>query len=208
IEAGRNFDESSQVVSEISSSKGYYYVHPANEPHVVNGVGTEFLEIIEHLPEVDAVILPLGGGSEVASAVTTLKSIESKIRVYAVQAELSCAAYKSWREGRIIESENKTFAGGFATGTAYDTTFSIYKNALEDFVLLSEIDILQGIALAAYYTKNLVEGAGSSTIMAAWKLREQLAGKKVVLQFSGANASSEELKRACELSCFTDGKVI
>lgn len=208
VEAGRNFDESSLVVSEISKTKGYYYVHPANEPHIVNGVGTEFLEIINELPEVDAVILPLGGGSEVASAVTVLKAIEPGIDIYAVQAELSCAAYYSWKQGAILERSNETFAGGFATGTAYQTTFDIYKELLTDFILLSENEILQGIALAAHHTRNVVEGAGSSTIMAAWKLREQLAGKKVVLQFSGSNASHEELKSAYELSGFRDGKII
>ncbi|WP_409421338.1 threonine/serine dehydratase [Pseudaeromonas sp. ZJS20] len=208
VEAGRNFDESSLIVSEISKTKGYYYVHPANEPHVVNGVGTEFLEIINDLPEVDAVILPLGGGSEVASAVTVLKAINPKIDIYAVQAELSCAAYSSWKQGEIISRPNETFAGGFATGMAYKTTFDIYKESLTDFVLLSENEILQGTALAAYHTRNLVEGAGSSTIMAAWKLRNKLAGKKVVLQFSGSNASPEELQNAYELSSFRDGKVI
>ena len=208
IEAGKNFDESASVVAEISRSKGYYYVHPVNEPHIINGVGSEFLEIMRELPETDAVILPLGGGSEVASAVTTLKAIQPTIEIYAVQAELSCAAYHSWKCGKIVERSNETFAGGFATGTAYPTTFDIYKNALADFVVLSEHEILQGIALAAYYTRNVVEGAGSSTLMAAWKLRKQLAGKHVVLQFSGSNASPDELKRAYELSSFTDGKII
>lgn len=208
VEAGRNFDESSLVVAEISQTKGYYPVHPANEPHLINGVGTEFLEIMHELPDVDALILPLGAGSEVASAVTVLKTIEPAIDIYAVQAERSCAAYCSWKHGEIVECPNETFAGGFATGTAYPTTFAIYKESLKDFILLSEHEILQGVALAAHHTRNLVEGAGSSTIMAAWKLREQLAGKKVVLQFSGANASPEELKNAYELAEFSDGKII
>ncbi|MBN0989883.1 threonine ammonia-lyase [Amphritea pacifica] len=207
IEAGENFDEAAKVVAEINETKGYYYVHPANEPLIVNGVGTEFLEIIEDIPDIDAVILPLGGGSEVASGVSVLKSISPQISIYAVQAELSSAAYQSWCSKKIIASTNQTFAGGFATGTAYDTTFNIYRDKLDGFVLLSEQEILQGIALAAHHTKNLVEGAGGSTIMAAWKLREQLAGKKVVLQFSGSNASPDELVKACELASFRDGKV-
>ncbi|WP_346349193.1 threonine ammonia-lyase [Shewanella electrodiphila] len=207
IESGENFDEAAKVVTEINQTRGYYYVHPANEPLVVNGVGTEFLEIIEDIPDIDAVILPLGGGSEVASAVTVLKSISPRISIYAVQAELSSAAYQSWSSKEIVASSNQTFAGGFATGTAYETTFNIYRDKLDDFVLLSEQEILQGIALAAHHTKNLVEGAGSSTIMAAWKLRKQLAGKKIVLQFSGSNASPDELEKACELSGFRDGKV-
>lgn len=207
IEAGENFDAAAKVVAEINQTKGYYYVHPANEPLVVNGVGTEFLEIIEEIPDIDAVILPLGGGSEVASGVTVLKSISPKISVYAVQAELSSAAYQSWCNKEIVASSNQTFAGGFATGTAYETTFNIYRDKLDDFVLLSEQEILQGIALAAHHTKNVVEGAGRATVMAAWKLRDQLAGKKIVLQFSGSNASPDELVKAYELPCFRDGNV-
>lgn len=208
IEAGRNFDEASEVVFEINKTKGYYYIHPANEPLLVNGVGTEFLEILDEIPDLDAIILPLGGGSEVASAVVALKSIAPHVSIYAVQAELSCAAYQSWCRNEIVSSSNHTFAGGFATGTAYKTTFDLYRDKLDDFILLSEEEIVQGIALAAFHTKNIVEGAGSSTIMAAAKLREELAGKKVVLQFSGANPSDSEIKLASKLSCFYDGLIM
>lgn len=206
IEAGKTFEESSQVVEKIVETKGLYYVHPANEPHLINGVGTEFLEIVEALPDVDAVIVPIGAGSEAAAAVTVLKTISPQIEIYAVQAKSSCAGYLSWKSGRIQKSDNTTFAGGFATGSGYEMPFEIYKDQLEDFVLLSESEIYEGIALAAYYTQNFVEGAGASTLMAAMKLKEQLKGKKVVLQFSGANASSEEIEKAYKLAAFKDGQ--
>ncbi len=205
IEAGENFEEASKIVEEIIEKRNLYYVHPANEPHLINGVGTEFLEIIDKLPEIDAMILPIGAGSEVAAAITVLKSINPNIEIYAVQAQNSKAAYLSWKAGTIKSSANKTFTGGFATGTGYEVPFDIYKNELEDFILLSEDEIYQGIALAGYYTQNLVEGAGASTIMAAIKLKERLKGKKVVLQFSGCNASSEEIEKAYSLSCFEHG---
>lgn len=205
IEAGETFEESSRVVKKIAAERGLYFVHPANEPHLINGVGTEFLEIVEELPDVDAVVVPVGAGSEVAAAVTVLKVISPRVDIYAVQAESSCAAYLSWKSGSIRESENKTFAGGFATGTGYELPFAIYKNQLKDFVLLSEAEIYEGIALAAHYTQNLVEGAGASTLMAAIRLREQLQGKNVVLQFSGCNASPEEIQKAYKLPGFTEG---
>lgn len=207
IQAGKNFDEASVVVARLSEEKQYYYVHPANEPHIINGVATEFLEIMDQLPQIEAIVLPLGGGSEVAAAVTVFKSINPNIEIYAVQAELSSAAYHSWRQNKIVTSTNETFAGGFATGTAYETTFDIYKDQLTDFVLLAEEEIIQGIALATHHTKQTLEGAGASTIMAAWKLRHQLAGKHVVLQFSGSNASQQELNRALNHSSFSTGKV-
>ncbi|MFW2368407.1 MAG: threonine ammonia-lyase [Desulforhopalus sp.] len=205
IEAGKTFEEASMVVSEIVRERGDYYVHPANEPHLINGVGTEFLEIYEQLPDIDAVILPIGAGSEAAAAVTVLKTINPKVEIYAVQAEKSSAAFLSWQSGTIQTAQNETFAGGFATGIGYEMPFSIYHNQLEDFVLISEDEIYEGIALAGYYTKNLVEGAGGSTIIAALKLKSRLQGKKVALQFSGCNESPHEIHRAYALSSFKYG---
>jgi threonine dehydratase len=205
IEAGATFEEASKLVEEILGEQDLYYVHPANEPHLINGVGTEFLEIIEQIPDLDAVIVPIGAGSEAAAAVTVLKTINPAIEVYAVQAEVSCAAYLSWKSGMIQSSTNTTFAGGFATGTGYEVPFAIYKDSLADFVTLSEAEIYEGIALSGYYTQNFVEGAGGSTLMAALKLKGKLKGKKVVLQCSGGNAAPEEIKRAYDLSCFKTG---
>ncbi len=207
IEAGKTFEEASAVVSELSDKQNLYYAHPANEPHLINGVGTEFLEIIEALPDMDAVILPIGAGSEAAAAITVMKTINPAIQVFAVQAEASNAAYQSWKTGNIVSSVNTTFAGGFATGIAYEVPFEIYKDNLTDFIVLSEKEIYEGIALAGYYTQNFLEGAGASTIMAAIKLKSILSGKKVVLQFSGCNASSDEISTAYSMQPFIQGWV-
>jgi threonine dehydratase len=204
-EAGNTFEEASIVVKELVKEKNLYFAHPANEPHLINGVGTEFVEVIEALPDLDIIILPIGAGSEAAAASIVLKAVNPDIEIIAVQAESSCAAYKSWKSGTIVTSENMTYAGGFATGIAYEIPFEIYKSNLTDFVLLSEEEIYQAISLAGYYTHNLLEGAGASTIMAAIKLKERLKGKKVVLQFSGCNASADEIDKAYSLASFTRG---
>lgn len=205
IEAGKTFEDASMVVNELVNQRALYYAHPANEPHLINGVGTEFIEIIEALPALDAVVLPIGAGSEAAAATVVLKTINPDIQIFAVQAECSSAAFQSWKSGKILSSENTTFAGGFATSVAYETPFEIYKNILTDFIVLSEEEIYEGISLAGYYTHNFVEGAGASTIMAAIKLKEQLKGKKVALQFSGCNASPDEINTAYSLPAFTEG---
>ena len=205
IEAGKTFEEASAVVDELSEKENLYYAHPANEPHLINGVGTEFVEIIEAAPDLDAVILPIGAGSEAAAASTVLKTINPNIQIFAVQAESSSAAFKSWKTGKIVSSANTTFAGGFATGIAYKVPFEIYKDNLTDFVVLSEKEIYEGIALAGYYTHNFLEGAGASTIMAAIKLKKLLNGKNVVLQFSGCNASTDEINKAYSSRLFSKG---
>jgi len=194
IEAGKTFEEAAQRVEQLRQEKNLYYIHAANEPHLINGVGTEFLEIAKDLPNINTIILPIGAGSEVAAAVTVLKQLNPNIDIIAVQAEKSQAAYLSWKNKMIQTGENKTFAGGFATGTAYELPFQIYKDNLANFVLLTEAEIKEGIALALKYTHNLAEGAGAATIMAAIKIREKLKGKKVVLQMSGSNIDLNILK--------------
>jgi len=207
IEAGKTFEEASTVVAEVSEEQRLYYAHPANEPHLINGVGTEFVEIIEAAPDLDAVILPIGAGSEAAAASIVFKTINPDIQIFAVQAESSSAAFQSWKTGKIVSSANTTFAGGFATGIAYEVPFELYKDNLTDFILLSEKEIYEGIALAGYYTHNFIEGAGASTIMAAIKLKNRLQGKKVALQFSGCNATPDEINKAYSFRSFSEGWV-
>lgn len=205
IEAGGTFEEAARTVDRLCEERGLYYAHPADEPLLIEGVGTEFLEVVEDLPDIDVMIVPLGAGSEAAAAVTALRPFRPKVQVIATQAQNSAAAYHSWKRKTMSEAPNTTFAGGFATGRAYKTTFDIYRDGLDDFVLLTEDEIYEGIGAAAFYTHNLSEGAGAAPIMAAWKLRDSLKGKKVVLQMSGCNASPDEILEAAGRASFSKG---
>ena len=203
IESGRNFEEASATVEHLCHERNLYYAHPADEPHLINGVGSEFLEIIEALPDIDVMIVPIGAGSEASAAIITLKTLKPDVEIIAVQAERAPAAYRSWKAQTMLLDKNETFAGGFATGKAYKTPFDIYSKGLNDFILLSEEEIYQSIAMAWHYTHNMAEGAGASPVMAAFKLKEHLKGKKVVLQMSGCNASNHEIMQAFVKSPFS-----
>ncbi|MBU2646266.1 pyridoxal-phosphate dependent enzyme [bacterium] len=205
VEAGKTFEEASRTVATLCREEALYYAHPANETLLINGVGTEFLEIVEELPDIDMMIVPLGAGSEAAAAITTLRCFNPKIEIVAVQAARSPAAYQSWKEGRVVEADNRTFAGGFATGVAYEIPFQIYSRGLDAFVLLTEDEIYDAMAMALYYTHNLAEGSGASPIMAAEKLKEKIRGKRVVLQMSGCNASAEEIEKTVSRPSFKVG---
>ncbi len=207
IEYGKDFEESGKKVAELVEERGLYFVHPANEAHIINGVATGFLEIIEMVADMDTLIIPIGAGSEAAAAITTVKQIRPEIEIIGVQAVAAQAAYLSWKQKEIVNAPNTTFAGGVATGTAYEVPFSLYKDALEDFVLLTEEELYQGISLAAHHTRNLTEGAGSACLRAAIKIRGKLQGKKVAVQMSGGNASGMELRIAMEQQCLVDGVV-
>jgi len=205
IEAGSTFEEAGATVQRLCQERELYYAHPADEPHLVNGVGTGFLEIIEDLPDIDVMIVPLGAGSEAAAAITTLRAFRPDVSIVAVQAESSPAAYNSWKKKRICSAQNNTFAGGFATGKTYEIPFAIYGTGLDNFILLTEQEIYESIGLAFYYTHNLAEGAGASTTMAAFKLKDYLKGKKAVLQMSGCNASPDEISKAITCLSFREG---
>ncbi len=205
VEAGATFEEAGQTVDRLRQERALYYAHPANEPLLVNGVGTGFLEVAEALPDIDVMIVPLGAGSEAASAITALRALQPRVEIIAVQAQNSPAAHNSWKQKELCQAPNTTFAGGFATGKAYEVPFAIYKDGLDDFVLLTEDELYDAIALALYYTHNLAEGAGAAPIMAAWKLRARLHGKRVVLQMSGCNASPQEVMEATRREPFLQG---
>jgi len=205
VEGGSTFEEAERTVEELRNVRDSYYVHPADEPHLINGVGTQFLDILRDLPDCDVVMVPLGAGSEAAAAVTVMKSERPGAAVMAVQAAESSAAHDSWAAGRRLEKSNRTFAGGFATGRTWELPFSIYGTGLEDFILLSESEIYDGMAMAMHHAHVLTEGAGSATIMAAYRIRDRLKGRKVVLQLSGSNATGEEIRCAANRDTLITG---
>ena len=196
IEHGADFDEALALCETLQAERGLYYVHPCMEPALFHGVGTYSLEIFESLPDVDAIIVPIGGGSGCCGAITVSKAINPDVKVIGVQAENAPAIYRSWKTGARVETDScDTIADGIATRTPFPLPLSIIKKGIHDIVLLSEAELEEGIRVALRWTHNLAEGAGASPIAAAHKLTETLAGKRVVMVMSGANLDTETLKR-------------
>jgi threonine dehydratase len=193
---GRDFDEARLWVEQIAKDRGYRYVHSANEPLLVAGVGTIGLEILYAQPDVDVIIAPVGGGSGAAGISIAAKAINPQIRMIAVQSEQARVAYDSWRQRRILSSEVcTTFAEGMATRQAFELTQGILARNLDDFVLVSDEELESAIRVLFQHTHNIAEGAGAASMAAAVKLREELAGKKVALDLSGGNITLETLRR-------------
>jgi threonine dehydratase len=168
-------------------------VHSANEPALIAGVATEALEILEEQPGIEAILVPIGAGSGAAGACIVAHAIDPGVKVIGVQSEQAPAAYRSWRERRLIEDRMETFAEGLAGRTAFELTQRILWEQLDDFVLVSDDDLRDAQATMIEMTRNLVEAAGASPLAAALRLREQLAGKRIALVLSGGNASPEQL---------------
>jgi threonine dehydratase len=196
VEFGRDFDEARERVEELQRERGLRYVHSANEPLLIAGVGTYGLEIFEELPDVDVVFVPIGGGSGACGCAIVRTGVGSRAKVIGVQAERADAFTRSWRgPARVVGTSAETFAEGMATRVTFDLTFGILKAQLDDIVTLSEDEIAEGVRLALRTTHNLAEGAGAAPLAAALKRRDELRGKKVVCVMSGGNIDTPTLKR-------------
>jgi threonine dehydratase len=193
---GVNFDQARAYCERLAVEEGYRYVHPANEPLLIAGVATQTLEVIEDLPEVEAIFVPLGGGSGVSGACIVAKAVAPRIQVVAVQSEAAPAGYLSWKRGELMEAPMATFAEGIATGAGYELPQSILRRHLDDFVLVSDDQIRYAIGLLIEKAHTLAEAAGAAALAGALKCRETLRGKKVSIAVSGANITVEQLVEA------------
>ena len=196
IEFGRDFDEARERVERLQHERTLRYVHSANEPLLIAGVATYALEIFEAQPDVDVILVPIGGGSGACGCALVRTALGSRAEVIGVQAERADAFARSWKgPTRVVGEKADTFAEGMATRVTFDLTFNILKRELNDVVVLSEAELAEGVRLALRATHNLAEGAGASPLMAAMKLRDQLAGKKIVCVMSGANIDAATLRK-------------
>jgi threonine dehydratase len=194
VEHGRDFDEARENAEALAAEHGYRYIHSGNEPHLIAGVGTHTLEILEEQPEIDIVIVPIGGGSGAAGACIAAKSIRSSIEVIGVQSEAAPAAYRSWASRSLVEDRMATRAEGLATRVAFELPQQILWEQLDDFVLVGEDDLERAVLLMLEHTRNLAEPAGAAPLAAALQLRDRLAGKRVALILSGGNISPDHLR--------------
>jgi threonine dehydratase len=190
---GRDFDEAREHCEQLAKERGDLYVHSGNEPLLIAGVATETLEIVEDEPQIDVIVVPIGGGSGAAGACIVAKAINPAIKVIGVQSEAAPAAFRSWKERRLVEDRMGSFAEGLATRTAFELPMRILWQWLDDFVLVSDDEIREAQALMIEATRNLVEAAGAAPLAAGLRLGEQLNGKRVALVLSGGNASREQL---------------
>jgi threonine dehydratase len=193
---GATFDVARLHCETLAREKGYRYIHPGDEPLLIAGVATEVLEMLEDQPSLQAIIVPVGGGSGAAGACIVARAVHPAIRVIGVQSEASPAAYESWRQRKLVEAPNRTVAEGLATGTAFALPQAILWEALGDFLLLRDEEILRAMVWMVERAHTLAEGAGAAPLAAAFRLRSELKGKKVGLVCSGGNTSLEQLRQA------------
>jgi threonine dehydratase len=199
VEAGKDFDEARFEVERLLQAENLHYLHSANEPHLINGVGTYALEIIETMQQrgekIDAIFAPIGMGSGLCGIITAFRGLSPETKIYGVQAEGAPSYYLSWKAGKVVETEHATtFADGVATRCPSPFTLDIILKGVDEIVLVSDDEIKAAIRLLWRTTHNLAEGAGAASTAATMKLHEQLVGKTIINVMCGGNLDSQTVR--------------
>src|SRR5262245_59993924 len=168
---GRDYDEARERCEQLASEHGYRYIHSGNEPLLIAGVATQTLEVLEEQPRIDVLVVPIGGGSGAAGACIVANAVDPAVTVLGVQSASAPAAYRSWRERRLVEDRTETYAEGLATRTAFELPQRILWDALDDFILVEDDEIRAAQAFMIETTRNLIEAAGAAPLAAGRRRR-------------------------------------
>ena len=199
VEEGRDYDEAVEVAARLVRDQGLRPVHSTDEPLVMAGAGTMTLELLLERPDIDTLVIAVGGGSQAVGALTVARRLRPGLEVHAVQAERASAVHDSWRAGRLVETATAdTFADGLATRKVYDIALGPLRAGLAGFVTVSEQEMAEAVGLLIRTTHNLAEGAGAAGLAGLMALRQRLAGRRVGIVLSGGNIDEATLRRVLE----------
>ncbi len=196
IEEGRDYDESVTVAGRLVAERGLTLIHATNDRGILAGAATLSFEMLEEAPDLDAMVVSVGGGSQAVGALTAGRALRPKLRVFGVQAAEASAAHDSWHAGRMLQTASaNTFADGLATRSAYTMTFPTLQEGLAGFLTVAEGELAEAVRLLLMSTHNLAEGAGAAGLAGLVRLAPTLAGMKVGIILSGSNIDTPTLGR-------------
>ena len=201
------YDDAYQKALELKEQYGYTFVHPFDDEDVIAGQGTVALEILEDMPKVDAIVVPIGGGGLISGIAYTIKNLKSKIKVYGVQAEGAPSMYRSVKEGvPITLDEVNTIADGIAVKHPGTLTYELTKKYVDDIFTVSEDEIATAIVTLMERKKMVAEGAGAVSVAAAMFNKLPLKDKNVVCIVSGGNIDVNKLSRVITRGLINSGR--
>jgi threonine dehydratase len=195
---GPDFDAAREHAEQLAAEEGYRYVHSANEPALVAGVGTAGVEVVEELPEVDYLFSPVGGGSGAAGYCLTVGAL-TDAAVIGAQSEAAPAVYRAWQDGHLDPHDRmETFAEGLATRVPFALTTDLLRERLDDFRLVSEAALREWVRELFLEDTVVMEGACAASLAAMDGMREEIAGATVVLPVTGRNVDPEKHRAIVE----------
>jgi threonine dehydratase len=190
IKYGRDYEEAYSKALEIQKKTKMTFVHPFNDPFVVAGQGTIALELLEDIPDLDTIIVPIGGGGLISGIAVAAKTLKPNIKIVGVQAEGAPAVYRSWKAGKIVEIDSvKTVADGLVARKPLDFTFRIIKRYVDDILLVTDQEIGEAVLALIRETHILAEPSGATSLAALLFKYHPESKEKVAVIISGANIS-------------------
>ena len=201
------YDDAAREAERLSKEHGYTFAHPFNDPYVIAGQGTIGLEILDQLPDVDAVIVPVGGGGLISGVAFAIKSLKPDVKVYGVQAEGAPSMYRSLHEHKYQTlSAVSTFADGIQVKTPGELTYQICEQYVDDIVTVSEDETAAAILSLMENQKLVAEGAGAVPVAAVLFHKLPVEGKKVACVVSGGNIDVNILNRVITRGLVMSGR--
>ncbi len=201
------YDDAYRRALELRDEKGYTFIHPFDDEDVIAGQGTIALELMNQLPDLDAVIVPIGGGGLISGIAYTLKSLNPKVKVYGVQAAGAPSMVNSVKDGHIEELTSvSTIADGIAVKKPGALTYDIVSKYVDDIVTVSDDEISAAILALMEQHKLVTEGAGAIAVAAAMYGKVDIKGKKVVALLSGGNIDVTILSRVIKRGLLMSGR--
>jgi threonine dehydratase len=205
---GQDMDESLQHAKQLEE-KGSYFVHPFDDERVIAGQGTIGLEILEEVPGVEAIVVPIGGGGLISGIATIVKKRRPEVKIVGVQAAHAPSAFYSWKKKEIVEAEVKpTLADGIALRRVGESTFPIIERKVDDIITVEEDEIASAILMLMERKRVVAEGAGAAPLAALLSRPGRIKGRKVVLVISGGNIDVNLLDRIIEKGLSQTGRVV
>lgn len=207
---GFNYDEAYERAMELCRDSGRIFVHPFDDDTIIAGQGTLGLEILRQVPDLEAVVLPVGGGGLAAGVATAVKESRPQARIFGIQTQAAPAMKQSLDAGKIVHSDtSRSIADGIAVKRPGATTFPYLKKYLDDIRLVSEEEIEEAIFELLETGKVLTEGAGAAGVAALLHRHiPEVEGKKVVVVLSGANIDLNFLDRIIERALVRQHRLI
>ena len=201
------YDDAYNRALELKEERGYTFVHPFDDEYVISGQGTIGLEIVNDLDDIDAVIVPIGGGGLISGVACAIKSISPHVKVYGVQAAGAPSMFNAVNHGHMEALEKvSTIADGIAVKKPGEITYEMVKNYVDDIALVTEDEIAAAILALIEKQKMIAEGAGAVSVAAAMFHKFPIEGKKVVSLISGGNIDVTSLSRVIDRGLMKSGR--
>ncbi|HVM22904.1 MAG TPA: threonine ammonia-lyase [Sphingomicrobium sp.] len=203
---GAMFDDAYAYACELAREKGYVFVHPFDDPQIIAGAGTVALEMLEEAPELDTIVVPVGGGGLMSGVAIAARALKPEIELIGVEAELY-PSMKCAIEGCDMALGGDTLAEGIAVKQPGDLTSRILKELADEVVLVPERDLERAVAMLAGIEKTVVEGAGAAGLAAMLAERERYQGKKVATLLCGGNIDTHLLANVLVRDLVRQGRI-